>query len=265
VLDQFSGVIVQDNYCVGSSQTGIIIAGENCQIVGNMVERCGYEGMAHHTGAANNVFSGNIVYNCGTAGTNANGFVGRGTGVFRLYNNTIVAGPLSRQGNRMVSLVATGVTGYLANNIIAMIGASVNRYVEIFDANAELFLFQNNVYFGANGTTNPFSINNGSSRTFAQWQALAALGGGTQDVGGEVSDPLLDASYRPSSSSPCIDAGTQVAGVVLRDFYGKEINGTPDIGAVQRYAARNDSAARGTSAARSAVTRNTSNDRAPYG
>jgi parallel beta-helix repeat protein len=74
---------------------------------------------------------------------------------------------------------------------------------------------------------------------------------GTNNV---TDDPLLDASYRPSSSSPCVDAGTQVAGVVLRDFYGKEINGTPDIGAVQRYAARSASTARTESTARTAST-----------
>jgi len=69
-----------------------------------------------------------------------------------------------------------------------------------------------------------------------------------------TTDPLLDASYRPSSSSTCVDNGTQVAGVVLRDFYGKEINGTPDIGAVQRYAARTASTARTESTARTAST-----------
>jgi hypothetical protein len=84
----------------------------------------------------------------------------------------------------------------------------------------------------------------------------SSLGGGAVSLGAQsiTSDPLLDASYRPSSSSPCVDAGTQVAGVVLRDFYGKEINGTPDIGAVQRYAARSASTARTESTARTAST-----------
>lgn len=55
-------------------------------------------------------------------------------------------------------------------------------------------------------------------------------------------DPLLDASYRLytlKAGSPCIDAGTLVSGVVLKDYEGKDIiKATPDIGAQQVYTAR---------------------------
>jgi hypothetical protein len=113
----------------------------------------------------------------------------------------------------------------------------VDRYVEIFDATPALFLFRNNLYFGANGTTNPFSINNGSSRTFVQWQALSALGGGTQDIGGMVSDPLLDSSYRPRGGSPLIGAATYIAGA--RHMNGKRMSAiNPTIGAYNYEAPR---------------------------
>lgn len=74
-------------------------------------------------------------------------------------------------------------------------------------------------------------------------------------------DPQIDGNYAPATAQ----AGTRIADVVLRDFYGKEIVDVPDIGAIQVYAARSVSAARGTSAARAAVTRNPVTDRAPYG
>lgn len=60
----------------------------------------------------------------------------------------------------------------------------------------------------------------------------------TLGANSSTADPLLDASYRPMAGSPCLAAGTRVSGVRLRDFYGKEIDDVPDIGAVQRYAAR---------------------------
>jgi len=237
VLDQFHNVIIKDNICIGAKEAGIIVAGENCRIQGNWVEQSGWEGLSHHTGAANNVFVGNVVTNCGTAGVNANAFVARGVGTFWLYNNTFVAGALSRQANRMLSLLQANVTGQIANNIIAIIGASVNRYVEIFNADATLFRFRNNVYFGANGTTNPFSINNGSSRTFAQWQALSALGGGTQDVGGSVANPLLGTDYSIPATSPCKGAGVYIPGA--KHFGGHSMSVvSPDIGAMRYFAPR---------------------------
>jgi hypothetical protein len=50
-------------------------------------------------------------------------------------------------------------------------------------------------------------------------------------------DPLLDASYRPSSSSPCIDAGTYIPGA--RHYGGKRMSVvSPTIGAHGYWAAR---------------------------
>ena len=252
ILSQFSGVRVIGNQCIGAKQTGIIISGTNCVVSSNYVEGSGYEGMSHHTGAGGTRFMGNVVYDCGLSNVNANGFVARSTSLFYLDNNTIIAGPNSKVVNRLVSLLQAGATGYVRNNVFAIIDASVNRYVEITDATLALFLFQNNCYFGANGSTNPFSINGGSSRSFAQWQALSALGGGTQDVGGMVTDPHLDASYRPRAGSPCIGAGTQIPGVILRDFDGKHWDGAVDIGARMYHAPRARAAGRSRAAGRTA-------------
>ena len=49
-------------------------------------------------------------------------------------------------------------------------------------------------------------------------------------------DPLLDASYRPMAGSPCIGAGVYIPGA--RDFSGRKLKRTPDIGARQYYASR---------------------------
>lgn len=77
-------------------------------------------------------------------------------------------------------------------------------------------------------------------------------------------DPLLDASYRLGAGSPCINAGTLLADVVLKDFYGKDIDDTPDIGAMQVYAARSAIASR-SAITRSAITRSAHGKRAVYG
>lgn len=65
---------------------------------------------------------------------------------------------------------------------------------------------------------------------------------------------LLDASFRPGAGSPALAAGTSIADVVLKDFYGKEITGTPSIGAIQVYPARTAATSR-TAATRTTATR----------
>lgn len=77
-----------------------------------------------------------------------------------------------------------------------------------------------------------------------------------------TNDPLLDANYRPTSASPCLAAGTRVSGVRLRDFYGKEIDDVPDIGAVQRYADRTQVVTRTPVVARTAASRTNADKRA---
>jgi hypothetical protein len=237
VLSQFVGVTVIGNRCENAGRQGIIIDTTNTRVIGNYVYGSGYSGLNHWTNAGNNVFAGNVVIGSGAVGEETNGVRVVGTGSANFYNNTIVATEISRELNRIVHC-ATGTTGTFSNNIIAAMNTDVvDRYVEIFDATPALFLFRNNLYFGANGTTNPFSINNGSSRTFVQWQALSALGGGTQDIGGMVSDPLLDSSYRPRGGSPLIGAATYIAGA--RHMNGKRMSAiNPTIGAYNYEAPR---------------------------
>jgi len=237
VLSQFHSVKILRNRCYGSLQTGIIVSGTNCLIGGNYVEGSGYEGMSDHTGGVGNKWFGNVVYDCGRANVNANGFVARSTSAFYFDCNTVIAGPNSKVTQRLVSFLQAGATGYVRNNIFAIIGASVNRYVEILDATPGLFLFRNNCYFGANGTTNPFSINSGSSRTFAQWQALSALGGGTQDTNSITADPQLGTDYSIPATSPCKGAGVYIPGA--KHFGGHSMSVvSPDIGARRYFAPR---------------------------
>lgn len=79
----------------------------------------------------------------------------------------------------------------------------------------------------------------------------------TPGTGSSTNDPLLDANYRPTADSPCIAAGTRIADVVLKDFYGKDITDVPDIGAIQAYAARTDTTRTASSARTASTTRST--------
>lgn len=57
-------------------------------------------------------------------------------------------------------------------------------------------------------------------------------------------DPIIDALYRPRADSPCVGAGKQIPGVVLRDFDGKHWDGAVDIGARMYHAPRSAVAGR---------------------
>lgn len=66
----------------------------------------------------------------------------------------------------------------------------------------------------------------------------SSLGGGAVSLGAQsiTTNPLLDANYRIGPTSPCYGTGTYIAGV--RDFSGRKLKRTPDIGAKQYYAPR---------------------------
>lgn len=62
---------------------------------------------------------------------------------------------------------------------------------------------------------------------------VTAGGGGAIEGDAVLSDPLLDASYRPTATSPVIGAGVYIPGA--KHFGGVPMNaGAPDIGA-HRY------------------------------
>jgi len=152
------------------------------------------------------------------------------------YNNTVMRNAL--QGWRSES----GATGsHLRNNIFAF-----------------------NTGYGISSSSPTYTINEDFNCVY-QNTGGAKENVSTSGANGITVDPVLNEEFVPSASSPCVNAGTLVDGVVLKDYYGKDITVSPDIGAVQRYAARNASTARGASAARSAVTRNAVSDRAAYG
>ena len=226
----FNGVMVIGNRVENAYDMGIVTAGTNCVTIGNFITGAGGSGLSPSDEAegGGSRFCGNIVYNCGRA-RDSNGLHARTTASWVAYNNTFIAGPESAMP-RMISFPNAGVTGTLRNNIVVARGTQ--RYVEVFDANAALFLLTNNLYFGSSSAT-PFAVSNGSARTWAQWTALTALGGGLQDVNSLTSDPLLDASFRPREGSPCIGAGVYIPGV--RHMGGKKLKSVPDIGAY-RYA-----------------------------
>jgi hypothetical protein len=182
--------------------------------------------------ATNCVASGNLVYGCRN-GIAIRGDTTNNTEDIAIYNNTCAD----------ITEVAYGAA-YKADRITYRNNIAVNAATGFF---AET---------GASAVLNvdrDYGIAFGCEEAWAEG-TLSAQVAGSAGSNDSVDDPLLDSSYRPSSSSPCIDAGTQVAGVVLRDYYGKEITGTPDIGAVQRYAARSASTARTESTARTAST-----------
>lgn len=58
----------------------------------------------------------------------------------------------------------------------------------------------------------------------------------TLGANSKTSDPLLDASYRPTGSSPCRGAGIYIAGA--RHMGGKKLAAAPDIGAHRYYTER---------------------------
>lgn len=161
-------------------------------------------------------------------------FIGNGT-QGRAVGSDDPSGVIHAYNNTVIGVdqgFNLGTQGYAANNIVHTC-ARAAIYAETFKKNNCIF---------ANATT----------------------GGMTYDGTHITSDPLLDASYRLGAASPCLNAGTMIDGVVLKDFYGKDIVASPDIGAMQVYAARSAIASR-SAITRSSITRNQSGDRAPYG
>jgi hypothetical protein len=234
VEEQYGGIHIFRNKIYSPANRGIAHGGFKGIVIGNYVEGAAGAGLSPSNEAAGGgtVFCGNLVYDCGRT-KDANGFVARTDQPWFAYNNTFVSGPNSSTP-RMVDFPEAGVTGTMRNNIFVVTGSQ--RYVQIFDADAALLLLSNNLYFGSSAA-NPYTINNGTAQSVAQWQALAALGGGTQDDGSKFSDPLFANGYRLSAASPCKGAGVYIPGA--KHFGGHSMSVvSPDIGAYRYFPVR---------------------------
>lgn len=104
----------------------------------------------------------------------------------------------------------------------------------------------------------PFRINGTDYATLALYAAATS-----QEANGIDDDPDLNSGYAPQAAA-LSGAGTRIADIVLKDFYGKDIDKTPDIGAIQIWPARSAIASRSTMS-RDAATRDRSGNRAAYG
>ena len=92
--------------------------------------------------------------------------------------------------------------------------------------------FDYNTYWFEGRSPSGVIIDDGAERTFAYWQATSS-----QDANGQQADPLFLAEYTNlhlKSASPCIEAGTPIAGLTV-DCDGIPLGrGTnPDIGAFE--------------------------------
>lgn len=193
------------------------------------------------------IWQGNVVANCHAAIiVNDNSNIGTMNHTF--VNNTCVnlGVPIAPQGPSamggigwyMFDQPSTGERFRISNNIFHRFAGSARS-----DPAIETPV----------STTGPAEISyncvSGFATPVAAYTGAASSPVATNTI---TADPLLDASYRPMAGSPCIGAGTGVSGVRLVDFYGKEIDRVPDIGAMQVYAARTAAAARTQATARTA-------------
>lgn len=139
----------------------------------------------------------------------------------------------------------------ISNNTIA---STKNAGIALLTSNAVNMganTIANNVVSGAGGADFDMRATSGSIATqtvinncFAgnaiydrsSQVTVSAANAGAEYESNISSAPLLDASYRLGTDSPCYGAGTYIAGA--RDFSGRKLKRTPDIGAKQYYAER---------------------------
>jgi hypothetical protein len=145
-----------------------------------------------------------------------------------IYNNTII-------NNRAAGInpLAGSDNWTIENNIIynnpAIITTASHVPMRIADSTmgSHMVIDHNLVYFGGN---NPASVG-GTTKTFAQWQALT----GAPDAHGISADPVFVTNYtdlHPQTTSPCKSAGATDTGV-LTDYDQVPRDATADIGAYE--------------------------------
>jgi len=142
----------------------------------------------------NNIFTGNDSY----AAKLSDGSTGSHGGTYHFYNNT-THNNISAEIN---SVYPTAL--YVKNNIFQTAAAVYFSYAAGDGAEVS---GNNNLFYGSAGSEPAWSSD------------------------GIMSDPLLDASYIPSSASPAIGAGTDLSAVFTTDYLG-ETRTTWDIGAI---------------------------------
>jgi parallel beta-helix repeat protein len=126
-----------------------------------------------------------------------------------------------------------------------------NSRLSAFEAHAEIYAsavgainhtISNNIILQKTGrsiaTAVKFAASTGNAGVTNAIYGFGTAATNASLTGTVTTDPLLDSSFLPKASSPCINAGTLIDGTVLKDFYGKDITASPDIGAVQVYTAR---------------------------
>lgn len=245
--------------CAIYTETGA----NNTVVFGNRVRNC-HVAFQDNSGRTS-TWTGNVVENCWAA-MRVGDEQGNNATKHRFLNNTCINmaypippyGPTTASGIGWRTIDLTSDDYTIANNIFTKYPGSSDAQpaIETPESAAGGSSIANNLIYGFDAMVQNY------------------LGGAASPTptGTLTDDPLLDASYRPipesspgaGDGSPCLEAGTRIADVVLKDFYGKDITKTPDIGAVQVYPARAASAARGV-ITRSASTRTASGRRAAYG
>jgi len=151
-----------------------------------------------------------------------------------IYNNTLVDNEYPIVFNN--DDAPTCVDNIVKNNIIAEVTESACVRMLVFYDKDDIpnNTINYNCYYdiGAedfrvvdNGGANPGHL------TFAEWQSIYS-----QDAQSINTDPLFvdaeNADFTLQSSSPCINAGTDVG--LTQDYAGNNVSGTPDIGAYEK-------------------------------
>lgn len=196
-----ANAVIEDNYCVMAdydnvtSTSAIFVEAANSIVRRNYVQG-GYFGICASASGANMFAHSNLCYK------NQRGIgIGTATTGIRVIGNTIIGAVL--QGVEVgLDLTAVVKSNLLLNCVtgVRMHGSAAEDY---------------NAFFG-NGTDR--SLAGGT----ANW--------GTHDV---FSDPLLNAYYRPTASSPLIAAGAPLDTYPLLDAAGMQFNRVPTIGAFE--------------------------------
>lgn len=128
-----------------------------------------------------------------------------------------------------------GQSCVLANNTIT--GCTDGAVYASATADLANCVVKNNVFVGDGYSVYDLTATAWSAEDYNCFYGFAS-GASNHTLGANsiTSNPLLDDSYRLQAGSPCLNAGTYISGA--RDFAGRKLKRTPDIGARQYYAER---------------------------
>jgi hypothetical protein len=152
---------------------------------------------------------------------------------FELYGGSFSAltGIFMRVANSAFTGVVVENTAVTKTNAGAFYDISDSSRSSLADL-AEIHL-SNNRYYRTGGSSATFAIVNGTTLSFAQWQAAPY----NMDAGSTFADPLFTSTsdLRLQAGSPCIDTGATI-GVLAQDYAQvyRPIGAGYDIGAYER-------------------------------